>query len=127
MKKIAANTLLVAAMGWCLIQPAVANELRWLNYSPVRYFTDQDWEMAKSAARQALNDAKDGETVEWKNPKSQNYGSLTPLSSTNKKGTTCRELKIVNHANHLDGSSVYEFCQKPDGKWGATKGDPGAR
>lgn len=120
------KTLKTAGMAvfLCLgaLQTAHAANLRWLNYSPVRFFTDQDWDIATAAGRQALNDTEDGVTVEWKNPASSHYGSLTPLSTATKDGMTCRQLKIVNHANNLDGSSVYEFCKKPDGTWGAVGG-----
>lgn len=99
-----------------------ATNLQWLNYSPVRFFTDQDWQLAKAAARNALDNAKDGETVEWKNAKSGNFGSLTPIATESKDGTTCRMLKIANHARDLDGTSVYEFCQRSGGRWAAVQG-----
>jgi surface antigen len=112
-------------LGWSLSQTVLAStELRWLNYSPVRFFTDKDWDLAKNAAREALNNTKDGQTVEWQNPASDNRGSLTPVSTTIKDGRTCRDLAIKNYANKLEGGGTYEFCQKPDGKWGAT-GGPG--
>lgn len=123
MKKTKILALAALASITMFSQALSASQLRWLNYSPVRYFTDQDWEIAKNAARDALNEGEDGVTVNWNNPDSKNYGSLTPLSTSQKNGRTCRELKIENHANNMDGSAVYEFCQKPDGKWGAVEKD----
>ena len=105
-------------------QPALSSNMRWLEYSPVRFFTNKDWEIAKEAARTALNDKTDGETVSWKNPETGNYGSLTPLTTVTKKGMKCRLLHIMNHANNLDGQAKYEFCQKPDGKWKAATSLP---
>ncbi len=102
-------------------QYAYSSQLRWLTYSPVRYFTDQDWEIAKSTARTALNEGKDGVTSFWENPESKNHGALTPLSTTMKDGTTCRNLKIENHANGSSGMATYEFCKKPDGTWGVVQ------
>jgi len=119
MKKTKIQALVALALITLFSQVAYSSQLRWLNYSPVRYFTDADWDIAKTAARNALNDGKDGVTVNWDNPESKNHGSLTPLSTNLKNGTTCRHLKIENHANGLSGMAVYEFCKKPDGKWGA--------
>ena len=49
----------LAAAGLCfvLVGSSVATDLRWLNYSPVRFFTDQDWDLAVAAGRRALGKA----------------------------------------------------------------------
>jgi surface antigen len=119
MRSIFRYVLLVCFFGVLITQPLYAENLRWLNYSPVKFFTDKDWELAKSAARQALNEAKDGEKVPWSNPETKTHGALTPTSSTTKNGAKCRTLKIENHANNLSGSALYLFCQQNDGKWKA--------
>jgi surface antigen len=111
--------LATAGLCFVLVGSAVATDLRWLNYSPVRFFTDQDWELALAAGRTALGEAEDGVTIEWRNPNSGNHGSLTPLSTAEKNGTQCRDLRIVNHANRTNGSAVYEFCLQPNGNWAA--------
>jgi surface antigen len=120
------SALAVAALGGLIFAEAAlaSANLRWLNYSPVRYFTDQDWALARSAAKNALDSAKDGETVEWNNPDSGAHGSLTPVSSTQRNGKTCRDLEIRNHANRLDGGGTFEFCEQGDGSWAATHGVP---
>jgi surface antigen len=106
-------------IGALLLQPIHAADLRWLQYSPSRFFTEKDWELAKSAARQALNEAKDRETVTWANPDTKSHGSLTPTSTNHKNGTKCRSLKIENHAKNISSGAVYRFCQQKDGKWKA--------
>lgn len=116
----------VTVLGFSLVQASFASgNLRWLEYSPVRFFTDKDWELAKDAAREALNNREDGQVVEWNNPDSNNHGSLTPNATRTKDGRTCRDLVIKNYANNLEGGATYEFCQKPDGKWGTTQTMPG--
>jgi len=107
-----------------LAQPTLASNMRWLEYSPVRFFTDQDWKLARAATRTALNDTSDGETVTWKNPDNGNHGSVTPVSTQSREGTTCRQLLIKNHARNLDGQGQFDFCQKPDGKWAAVSNMP---
>ena len=96
----------------------MASQLRWLNYSPVSYFTDKDWEIAKATARNVLDNSADGETVSWDNPDSKNHGSMTLVSTSNGDGKNCRNMKIENFSgNGMSGSAVYEFCKNAEGKW----------
>jgi surface antigen len=117
MNKTASRALFTVVMCGICIQPAIALDLLWLNQSPARHFTDEDWDLAKEAASKALNTAKDGETVSWKSPTSDTHGSFTPLSTSTRQDTTCREVRTTNHARNLDGGSVINFCQQPDGDW----------
>jgi len=93
-------------------------ELRWLNNSPVRHFTDADWQMAKAAMRDALESSADGDTVSWENPETGTHGSVTPQTTETRNGMTCRQAKISNHARHLDGGGTFLFCRRADGSWG---------
>lgn len=94
-----------------------AVNLRWLDYSPVRFFNDRDWELARGAADDALDNGKDGATVSWENPETGHRGSLTPLDTRQRNGRTCRNLVIENHARGLSGRSEFLFCQQPGGDW----------
>lgn len=117
MKLSAGPVLFAVMMLGSLFQPAAAFPMQWLDQSPARYFTDEDWNIAEKAADKALDTAKDGETVSWENPASGAYGTYTPVSTSTEQDMTCREVKVVNHAHKLDASSWLKFCQKPDGKW----------
>lgn len=119
MKKSRLLTYTALACATLFTNALSASNLRWLDYSPSRYFTNQDWDIAKAAARNALDNTENGVTVEWENPESKNHGKLTPLNSSEKNGTTCRDLKIENFANTISASNVYEFCKRPDGTWKA--------
>jgi len=91
---------------------------RWLEFSPVRYFTDGDWEMMTTTADRALNNGKDGEAFDWSNPESGSSGSLTPIGKAkSRKGSDCRKLKISNHAKGLSNTSTQILCKQPDGEW----------
>ncbi len=111
--------LFVAGLVLGVALPASASsELRWLNDSPVRFFTDKDWALSNAARDQALERSADGETVEWSNEESGSHGSVTPLSRVERNGKTCREAQIINHAKGRDGTSRFEFCRGSDGRWG---------
>ena len=116
--RLAAGLLLSVLAG-----TATASNLRWLDNSPARHFTDDDWELASDAARRALNEAADGETVSWENPRTGASGTLSPLSTLSRDGATCRRLQTSSSARGTTGGSVFEFCQRPDGTWGAVQGD----
>jgi surface antigen len=68
------------------VQMAGAYNLRFLNFSPVRHFTEQDWQLATAAVRQALNETQDGETVSWDNPQSKSFGTITPVMTESQNG-----------------------------------------
>ena len=90
-----------------------------LEYSPARYFTDDDWEIARKTARQVLDEGKTGEEVSWENPESKNSGSLVPSREFERDGRTCRKLRITNRARELQGRATYTFCRQDDGSWKA--------
>ena len=114
--RLMAGMLLIA-----LTAPAMASGLnmRWLQYSPVSYFTDEDWRLARAAAKEALNEAELGKAVTWENTESGAQGSSTPLKAIKKDGMPCRYLKIYNNANETSGESVHLFCKIADGSWKA--------
>lgn len=96
---------------------AHAQNIRFLEYSPIRYFTDQDWGMARAAAKQALEADEEGAPVTWSNPETGNSGSSTALEGLEREGRQCRRLKIENLARGLSGQSAYLFCRQSDGEW----------
>lgn len=122
MNKATVRGLSVALLLGLAAQPLLGSNLRWLNDSAVRFFTERDWEIVTEAGRKALNEGKDGETVSWENPETGHSGSLTPLKTVTTNGATCRQLKVVNSARGTMADSIYEFCQEPDGRWGTVGG-----
>lgn len=107
----------LAVMLLILAQSAYGYNLRSLKYSPVSYFNEQDWDMAKEAARKALNESKTGDTVSWSNPDSGNSGELKVIDVSEQKGQSCKTLQIINRARNLEGKGAYLFCRQPEGTW----------
>ncbi|NDB82427.1 MAG: glycine zipper 2TM domain-containing protein [Alphaproteobacteria bacterium] len=79
---------------------------------------DQDKRMAEDSAHRALESAPVGRTVEWKNPDSGHYGSVTPTRTFQAtSGQYCRE---YNHTIDIGGNKEKAYgtaCRKPDGSW----------
>ncbi len=100
---------------------AQAANFRWMNFSPERHFTEQDWEMVTSTADQALNQGKDGELFTWNNPDSGSSGSLTPKDAENREGMPCRVLTITNNAQGLSSTGTNLLCKQANGEWKIVK------
>ena len=89
----------------------------FLRQAPLAYFTDSDWSMFKHAFYKALNDNADGTAEQWNNPSSGDAGEITPLSTREVRGTTCRQTRITSRAQGLTGTGEYLICKAPDGDW----------
>lgn len=100
---------------WLSSLPAQAYQMDFLKSAPVYYFSNQDLKLYTAAGEKALDRAKDGVTVTWKNPSSGSYGEITPVSTTHQKGLTCRTLKIFNSAKGRQEKSTTTLCRYPAG------------
>lgn len=84
---------------------------------PVRYMTDEDREILKSAVTEVLESGKEGEVARWENPKTGAHGDLTPRASFDRDGQACRELEVANSARGRDNRVVLTLCKQADGDW----------
>ena len=97
--------------------PAYSVNLRFLAFSPVRFFNDQDWKLLEETSDDLLENAADGESRNWKNPKTGHHGTLKALRTyKNSEGETCREVQFANFARDMRGQSRWRLCQQPDGR-----------
>jgi len=117
---------LVLALGLFVALPAGAVNWRWLEYSPVESFSEEDWEMLQLNARKALDELEDGEAAEWENPATGNSGSAEPLTSEATAGGRCRMLRINNRSAQAEGSMRLRLCRQADGSWRISKSRNGA-
>ncbi|MEW8510138.1 MAG: RT0821/Lpp0805 family surface protein [Candidatus Thiodiazotropha sp.] len=92
-------------------------DLHFLKHSPARHFTKQDWEIAKTATRDILENHELGESDMWDNPDSGNSGALKITKAGTSSGRLCKRLQITNRAKGQEHTSSYVFCRQPDGTW----------
>jgi surface antigen len=92
----------------------------FLKDTPAEYFTKEDWTIFKSAVEETLNDAVEGSSKTWKNPKTNSYGEITVLRDLNSNVHDCRLLQISNHAKDRQKTSKQFFCLQSDGLWKLT-------
>ncbi|MCB1792117.1 MAG: hypothetical protein KDJ24_17565 [Gammaproteobacteria bacterium] len=112
-------TLLTSLVLGFSVPTCLAVGYSWLNDAPVRYFSDQDWDMMNANMQRALDEAADGETLLWQNDASGNHGSAMPTTGFDRDGQRCRTLVIMNQARRLTGGGTYDFCLGADGSWQA--------
>lgn len=84
---------------------------------PVRYMTEEDREILKSAVEDVLERGKDGEGARWENPKTGAHGDLTPRASFEHAGQSCRDLEVANSVRGRDNRLVVTLCKQADGDW----------
>jgi len=107
-----AALLLLAAAG-----PAMA--LNWvplLKNSPAERFEEDDLQMFITAARKAVNETPDNQTISWENPDTKAHGDITVLKSFEKDGKTCKRVRVRNEAGGRKASSVVDAC-KVGARW----------
>lgn len=62
--------------------------------------------------------ARVGETINWNNPNSGNYGTITPVrDGVTSTGRYCREYQQSVYVNGRQQSGYGTACQQPDGSW----------
>jgi surface antigen len=119
-------TLSLLCLGGVLAFPVqAALNMKWLEFSPAKHFTQADWDMLRSAARTALTEKANGESVAWRNQATGHYGVLTPISSEEVDGRPCRDLVIRNYAEGLQGGGTYRLCRMQGGEWKLLGGQQG--
>jgi surface antigen len=74
-------------------------------------------------AEGAAHNAPVGETINWNNPDSGNYGSYTPVrDGTDQKGQYCREYQTTITVGGEYKQAYGTACRQDDGSWKVVKG-----
>ncbi len=70
-------------------------------------------------ATHAAQTAPIGQPIEWRNPDSGNYGTVTPVREGNDRdtGAYCREYQQTVTVNGRSEQAYGTACREPDGSW----------
>ena len=96
---------------------AGAQNVMFLDRSPITYLTEADKQILGQSLERALQDAEDGDVVEWHNPDTGHHGSFRILDTHEDFDTTCRNVLIRTYAGGLDGGGRYRLCDAGDNDW----------
>ncbi len=94
-----------------------ASNMRFLEFSPSAFFTEKDWELLRGAAKDLLDNHKDGESATWKNEESGHSGKLTVLDTYADFGTTCRRMRVFSDAIEVSATRLVNMCKNKKGVW----------
>jgi len=118
--KPATLTLLATVTASVLSAPAYGVNYGFLDYSPLAYFTDEDWKISDEVALNAVENGADGVAVKWSNPKTGASGAIKPIKTyTNDDGLHCRQVATIDRTTKpkLTGKYTFDVCKHPDGEW----------
>jgi len=95
---------------------AAQNWVGLLKNTPAELFDEEDLRLFLDTSRKALNEAPDGQTLTWENPKTRARGEVTVRRSFESKGRPCKDLQLRNQAGGRKGESNVSLCKVED-KW----------
>ena len=90
----------------------------WLRGAAVSEFTESDWAVFQATGLKALDDAVDGEIVQWSNDETGAHGRMRIVETFRHSETWCRRIAFESVSGKgTRGRSVYNLCLKPDQTW----------
>jgi surface antigen len=89
----------------------------WATESAMSNFNEKDFELLREAGLAALENQDDQTEVEWNNPDTGNFGSVTTLGTRQIDNQTCRDTLLKNNTRTIQGTVRYLLCRQPDGTW----------
>ncbi|HTS84312.1 MAG TPA: RT0821/Lpp0805 family surface protein [Usitatibacter sp.] len=116
LRRLAAAALCLAAAS-----PASAINEMFAKDAPVSRMTAEDFRIAGEAMRKALDEGRDGQTYEWKNPATNASGTITPLARFEKNGMQCRGAAFASDVKGAKGRSQWNLCKSAQG-WKVLEG-----
>jgi len=115
--------LLLLGAALAIQSPGVqARGWNWAKRLPLSQYTADDNAIFHAHVNQALNDAADGQRVEWKNPDSGRSGAITPLTTETRGDLTCRRARFESRAKQAENVSEFLVCRQADGRWSVQDG-----
>jgi surface antigen len=100
---------------------AFAQNLSFLNDTPISYMKQKDTQALNAAARKALDTKADGESMDWNNDGAGNpvpiHGTVTPSDTVKDGDRTCRKVTLVAIAKGQTQTWGPTACKVGSGKW----------
>ncbi|MBL8528856.1 MAG: hypothetical protein JNL68_14305 [Burkholderiales bacterium] len=101
-----------------LIAPAVWSANMWfIQDTPLGTMTPEDREMYKRTLDEALDSGTAGQTKEWKNSATGNFGSVKVIKDFTRQGSACRRVETFAQTKQIKNRARWNFCKQPSGEW----------
>ena len=82
--------------------------------------TPEDVQMQNAAGRELLKNGKEGDSVDWTNPKTKSFGTITLREKLKHKDYDCRKVELVNTPKGDEIQRVWlqhVVCEVPGQGW----------
>ncbi len=109
--------ILLVILGAALATETMAQNLNFLDRSAASELTPGDEKILGEAFQKALKDTPDQEKVDWVNPETGHFGSISLLDTHEDFGTTCRTIRTRTTAGGREGGGRYRLCLAEDDSW----------
>jgi surface antigen len=116
LRRVTAAVLFLAAA-----VPAFAINEMFAKDAPVSRMTQEDFKIAGDTMRKALDEGRDGQPYEWKNPATSASGTITPLARFERNGMQCRGAAFSSDVKGATGKSQWNLCKTSQG-WKVLEG-----
>ena len=108
-------SLALAATVTAFALPAQASNFDFLKYAPISRLSASELTEFSAAIGKSLDEASDGQALQWKAPKSEFNATVTPMKRYAEGKRECREARIESEARELKASGLYTFCKSAKG------------
>ena len=109
-RKLLILALLAAGPAWAL-------NMSGFKDAPLTRLTGEELKAFRAAIMKALDETPEGQTVEWKAPKTQFVSKITPQRRFSIGKQQCREATIESDARDRFQRGLYTFCKQANGEW----------
>lgn len=89
----------------------------WVGGQLGRRLDERDRDMMYENSHDALDHGDDGDTYDWHNDDTGHYGSMTPTSTYQTDGETCRAFDQSVTVGDETEARTGTACQQDDGSW----------
>ncbi|HKA45490.1 MAG TPA: hypothetical protein VKF40_26120 [Burkholderiales bacterium] len=101
-----------------LAAPAGAVNVNVFKDAPITRLNAEEVKEFSAFVNKALDDGKEGATLEWKAPKTTFTSKVTPGKSFDDGKLKCREATIESDSHDRFQRGNYTFCRGDKGNWG---------
>jgi surface antigen len=99
------------------LSPAAALNMSGFKDAPITRLTGQELKAFRAAVMKTLDETPEGQTVEWKAPKTPFVSKITPVRSFKDGKVQCREATVESDARDRFQRGLYTFCKQANGEW----------
>ncbi|WP_156776882.1 hypothetical protein [Nitrococcus mobilis] len=117
MKNTPLKTMTMIAALLAVSSATSAANLGFLRNTLIRDLSDSDWQQLVETTIDALENAPDGATREWRNADTGHFGSIRVVKTFEAHDLPCRKVTLTNHTTSQTGPNAFTLCKVEGQGW----------